>query len=105
MTAIAGAVRVQGHNLLKAFIGRARENKAAVEIEYMSSTSGEVCELFNGRGIVRTMGRPNIAQVIVFPSTFSLLEEKEPSCGIHTLQSAEEKNILVKEGKLPVLCV
>jgi hypothetical protein len=86
MTAIAGAIRVQGHKFLKAFIGRARENEAAAEIEYMSSTSAEVGELFNGRGIVRTMGQPEIAQFIVFPD--ELLKEKRgaqnQSYGIHT---------------------
>ncbi|GKU04917.1 serine threonine protein phosphatase [Fusarium langsethiae] len=51
MTAISGAIRVQGHNFFKAVIGRARENHAAAEIEYMSSTSTEVCELYNGEGI------------------------------------------------------
>ncbi|KAM0543002.1 hypothetical protein ACHAO7_009605 [Fusarium culmorum] len=53
MTAIAGAIRVEGRPVLKAFIGRARENKAAAEIEYMSSTSAEVGELFNGKDDVR----------------------------------------------------
>ncbi|KAG9495842.1 hypothetical protein J7337_012400 [Fusarium musae] len=75
MRAIAGAIRVQGDKFLKAFIGRARENKAAAEIEYMSSTSAKVGELFNGRGIVRTMGQPEIAQFIVFPD--ELLKEKK----------------------------
>ncbi|KAK2931230.1 SPRY domain [Fusarium oxysporum f. sp. vasinfectum] len=100
MTAIAGAIRVQGHKFLKAFIGRARENKAAAEIEYMSSTSAEVGELFNGRGIVRTMGQPEIAQFIVFPD--ELLKEKKgaqnQSYGIHTLKSASQEGILCKEG-------
>ncbi|EWZ81514.1 hypothetical protein FOWG_14519 [Fusarium oxysporum f. sp. lycopersici MN25] len=100
MTAIAGAIRVQGHKFLKAFIGRARENKAAAEIEYMSSTSAEVGELFNGRGIVRTMGQPEIAQFIVFPD--ELLKEKNgaqnQSYGIHTLKSASQEGILCKEG-------
>ncbi|SCO90430.1 uncharacterized protein FRV6_14558 [Fusarium oxysporum] len=100
MTAIAGAIRVQGHKFLKAFIGRARENKAAAEIEYMSSTSAEVGELFNGRGIVRTMGQPEIAQFIVFPD--ELLKEKKgaksQSYGIHTLKSASQEGILYKEG-------
>ncbi|KAF4999887.1 hypothetical protein FGRMN_2125 [Fusarium graminum] len=67
MTAITGAIRVEGRGVLKAFIGRARENKAAAEIDYMSSTSAEVGELFNGKGIVRTMGQSKIAQFIVFP--------------------------------------
>ncbi|KAF5569528.1 serine threonine phosphatase 6 regulatory ankyrin repeat subunit A [Fusarium phyllophilum] len=100
MAAIAGAIRVQGHKFLKAFIGRARENKAAAEIEYMSSTSAEVGELFNGRGIVRTMGQPEIAQFIVFPD--ELLKEKKgaqnQSYGIHTLKSASQEGILYKEG-------
>ncbi|CVL09843.1 uncharacterized protein FPRN_13401 [Fusarium proliferatum] len=100
MTAIAGAIRVQGHKFLKAFIGRARENKAAAEIEYMSSTSAEVGELFNGKGIVRTMGEPEIAQFIVFPD--ELLKEKKgaqnQSYGIHTLKSASQEGILYKEG-------
>lgn len=56
MTAIAGAIRVQGDKMLKAFIGRTRENYAATEIDFMSSTSNEVCELSNGKDIIRTMG-------------------------------------------------
>ncbi|KAF5549707.1 serine threonine phosphatase 6 regulatory ankyrin repeat subunit A [Fusarium napiforme] len=100
MTAIAGAIRVQGHKFLKAFIGRARENKAAAEIEYMSSTSAEVGELLYGRGIVRTMGQPEIAQFIVFHD--ELLKEKKgaqnQSYGIHTLKSASQEGILYKEG-------
>ncbi|KAF4954261.1 hypothetical protein FGADI_5386 [Fusarium gaditjirri] len=43
---------------------------AAAEIDFMSSTSAEVGELFNGKGIVRTMGRSDIAQFIVFPGSF-----------------------------------
>lgn len=98
MTAIAGAIRVEGRPVLKAFIGRARENKAAAEIEYMSSTSAEVGELFNGRGIVRTMGKSNIAQFIVFQTGF---DSNKTTYGIHTLQSAAEEgqDVLKKEGK------
>ncbi|PCD24237.1 hypothetical protein FGRA07_11216 [Fusarium graminearum] len=96
MTAIAGAIRVEGRPVLKAFIGRARENKAAAEIEYMSSTSAEVGELFNGRGIVRTMGQSNIAQFIVFQTGFY---SNKTTYGIHTLQSAAEEgqDVLKKE--------
>ncbi|KAF0640929.1 hypothetical protein FPSE5266_00694 [Fusarium pseudograminearum] len=88
MTAIAGTIRVEGRPVLKAFIGRARENKAAAEIEYMSSTSTEVGELFNGRGIVRTMGQSNIAQFIVFTPAFN---SDKTTFGIHTLESATQK--------------
>ncbi|CAG2009707.1 unnamed protein product [Fusarium graminearum] len=92
MTAIAGAIRVEGCSVLKAFIGRARENKSAAEIEYMSSTSAEVGELFNGKGIVRTMGQSKIAQFIVFPKDFNSgrIEFRE-TLGIHTLYSATEE--------------
>lgn len=41
LTAIVGAIRVGGPTWLKAIIGRARENRAAAEIELMSSTSHE----------------------------------------------------------------
>jgi hypothetical protein len=41
VTAIVGAIRVGGPVWLKAVIGRARENRAAAEIELMSSTSHE----------------------------------------------------------------
>ncbi|KAF4460772.1 hypothetical protein FALBO_12442 [Fusarium albosuccineum] len=60
VTVITSAIRVQGMQVAKAFIGRARENRALAEIELMSSTSGEVCELFNGNSIVRAMALETI---------------------------------------------
>lgn len=39
ITALVGAIRVDGPVWLKAVIGRSRENRAAAEIELMSSTS------------------------------------------------------------------
>lgn len=107
LTAITGAIRVQGPRIAKSFIGRARENRAVAGLELMSSTSGEVCELFNGKAIIRAMGKPKIAQIIVFPRAYNklrddyrILDSKEQgpsipdetdidfSCGIHTLQTA-----------------
>ncbi|XPS75928.1 hypothetical protein M3J09_007992 [Ascochyta lentis] len=67
LTAITGAIRVQGPRIAKSFIGRGRENRALAEIELMSSTSKEVCELFNGKSIIRAMGRPKLAQILVYP--------------------------------------
>jgi len=55
ITAMIGAIRVGEPAWLRAVIGRARENKAASEIELMSSTSHEVGELWNGEAIVRTL--------------------------------------------------
>lgn len=107
LTIITGAIRVQGPRIAKSFIGRARENRALVELELMSSTSHEVCELSNGNSIIRVIGKPEIAQFFIFPSEYNTLEAKyrdvdlsnratqdsksaigDKSCGIHTLQSA-----------------
>jgi hypothetical protein len=65
MTAVVGAIRVGGPTWLKALIGRARENRAVVESELMSSTSHEVCELWNGQQIVRIMGEGEIREFII----------------------------------------
>ncbi|KAH7318070.1 hypothetical protein B0I35DRAFT_478607 [Stachybotrys elegans] len=51
ITAVVSAIRVGGPSWLKAIIGRARENLAAAEADLMSSTSEEVCELWNGREV------------------------------------------------------
>ncbi|KAF5868333.1 putative ankyrin repeat protein [Botrytis fragariae] len=64
ITAIIGAIRVGGPPHLRALIGRARENKASAELDFMSSTSHEVSELWNGEGIVRTMGKGKVKQII-----------------------------------------
>lgn len=68
LTAISGAIRVGGASWLKRLIGRAREGKASVEIELMSSVSQEVCELWNGQSIVRSTGQPQAKQIIHIPS-------------------------------------
>ncbi|KAK3346333.1 hypothetical protein B0T25DRAFT_461123, partial [Lasiosphaeria hispida] len=65
ITAIVGAIRVGGPSWLKAIIGRARESRAIPESELMSSTSNEVCELWNGQEIVRVMGSGPIREFII----------------------------------------
>ncbi|KAJ2906600.1 ankyrin repeat [Zalerion maritima] len=65
VTAIVGAIRVGGPHWLKAMIGRARESRAMAEAELMSSTSHEVCELWNGQEIVRIMGEGPIREFII----------------------------------------
>ncbi|KAF4436576.1 ankyrin repeat protein [Fusarium austroafricanum] len=67
ITAIVGAIRVAGPSWLKAIIGRARESRAIPEAELMSSTSHEVCELWNGHEIVRVMGKGPIREFILLP--------------------------------------
>ncbi|KAJ3540951.1 hypothetical protein NM208_g4824 [Fusarium decemcellulare] len=115
ITAIASAIRIQGPQVARAFIGRARENRALAEIELMSSTSGEVCELFNGSSIVRAMGKPKIAQFLIFPREYDELEQqyeafdqaamysgpapKDKSCGIHSLVTATSRESSLMECK------
>lgn len=65
ITAIVSAIRVGGPQWLKAIIGRARESRAAAEAELMSSTSNEVCELWNGQQIVRVTGSGPIREFII----------------------------------------
>ncbi|KAH7244825.1 hypothetical protein B0J15DRAFT_537647 [Fusarium solani] len=112
ITAITAAIRVQGMQVAKAFVGRARENRALAEIELMSSTSGEVCELFNGNSIVRAMVKPKVEQYLIFPNEYDALEEKykrsddageeleDKSCGIHSLRTATSREL--GESKLMV---
>ncbi|OAL54770.1 hypothetical protein IQ07DRAFT_501735 [Pyrenochaeta sp. DS3sAY3a] len=73
---VTGAIRVQGPRLAKSSIGRGRENRALAEIELMSSTSNEVCELFNGKSIIRVMGKPMIAQILMYPIEYEALKKK-----------------------------
>ncbi|CAM1508997.1 Fc.00g027360.m01.CDS01 [Cosmosporella sp. VM-42] len=64
ITIIVSAIRVGGPSWLKAIIGRARENLAVAEMELMSSTSKEVCELWNRQEVVRCMGSAPVAEFI-----------------------------------------
>ncbi|KAK4226433.1 hypothetical protein QBC38DRAFT_231110 [Podospora fimiseda] len=57
-TIVVSAIRVGGGPMLKAIVGRDRKEKALVEQELLSSTSDEVCEMWNGSSIVRTRGKP-----------------------------------------------
>ncbi|KAH6847821.1 hypothetical protein B0I37DRAFT_152071 [Chaetomium sp. MPI-CAGE-AT-0009] len=64
ITVIVSAIRVGGPSWLKAVIGRARENLAVAEADLMSSTSKEVCELWNGQEVVRCMGSAPVSEFI-----------------------------------------
>ncbi|KPM38032.1 hypothetical protein AK830_g8536 [Neonectria ditissima] len=61
---IVSAIRVGGPIWLKAVVGRARENTSTAEMELMSSTSHEVCELYNGKSLVRCQGSAPIWEYI-----------------------------------------
>ncbi|KAF5653881.1 ankyrin repeat [Fusarium sp. NRRL 25303] len=64
ITTIVSAIRVDGPPWLKAIIGRSRENLSAAEMELMSSTSQETCELWNGRDVVRCQGKAPVTEFI-----------------------------------------
>ncbi|KAL6706976.1 hypothetical protein ACN47E_004926 [Coniothyrium glycines] len=88
-TIVAG-IRVAGPLWMRALIGRARESRGSVELEVMSSTSRDVGELWNGEAIVRSVGRPSVAQLVLIRNE---MHNKE-TCGLYTLQTA------LKEGKM-----
>ena len=71
ITAITSAIRVGGPSYLKAIIGRAREGEGVVEVELMSSTSTDVCELWNGNGVIRVLGSTPIVELFYLEHTRS----------------------------------
>ncbi|CAZ85709.1 unnamed protein product [Tuber melanosporum] len=90
VTAILSAVRVGGPNWLKAVVGRARGSRAVAEVELMSSTSHEVCELWNGEAIVRVMGSPEVAEILYFKDG----TDGQGGPRFLTLEAAKENGIL-----------
>ncbi|UKZ83099.1 hypothetical protein TrVFT333_010902 [Trichoderma virens FT-333] len=92
ITTIVSAIRVAGPAWLRSFIGRARENLQAAEIDVMSSTSKEVCELWNGNSVVRCPGSADISQFICLVSKEIDTESPFNTMNIKyiTLKDAEE---------------
>lgn len=109
ITIITGAIRVAGPQAAKAIIGRARENRALAEAEVMSSISHDVCEMFNGRSIIRAIGKPKIAHFLIYPphsghpgakkGLFPVKMNLDNTCGIHTIKTACESGLIKREGK------
>ncbi|RFU74300.1 ankyrin repeat [Trichoderma arundinaceum] len=99
ITIVVSAIRVAGPAWLKSFIGRARENTSAAEIEIMSSTSKEVCELWNGQSVVRCPGSADICQFIcLIPKGLGVetLSKSQTSFQYETLEHAKDKELLVE---------
>ncbi|KAL6811660.1 hypothetical protein V8C40DRAFT_270875 [Trichoderma camerunense] len=67
ISTITAVIRVCGSSSLRAFIGRAQEGQGTTEAELCTSTSADVCELFNKGGITRVLGRPDIIELIYIP--------------------------------------
>lgn len=102
VTIMTSAIRVGGPTWLKAIIGRARENLSAAELELMSSTSDEACELWNGRSIIRCQGSADIWQFIcLVPKSMPLANGQavHPRIDFRTLEEALEHRLIREVGK------
>jgi hypothetical protein len=65
ITIIIAAIRVGGPSWFRSIIGRAREARADVEAELMSSTSAEVCELWDGQQVARVVADGPVCEFII----------------------------------------
>ncbi|KAL8786376.1 MAG: hypothetical protein Q9195_008241 [Heterodermia aff. obscurata] len=64
LTGIVSAIRIGGYPWLRAIVGRAAESRAAAGLELTSATSSSICELWDGKSVVRVHGAPNILTVV-----------------------------------------
>ncbi|KAK4203488.1 ankyrin repeat-containing domain protein [Triangularia verruculosa] len=95
ITIVVGAIRIGGPPWLKAIIGRGRENLAVAEAELMSSTSREVCELWNGQQIVRVMGEgPTREFVILLPEQYHDLAQYHDGDGPNSKMAEVEVEVM-----------
>lgn len=94
ITAIVSAIRVGGSPKLRSLVGRAKESRGQVEAELMSSTSSDVCELWNGEGVVRVLGRPVLLQLVYEKPSGGGSETK-----IYTFEDAISKSRYQEKGK------
>jgi hypothetical protein len=90
LTAVVSAIRVCGSPSLRAFIGRAQEGGGNAEAELCSSTSRDVCELYNNGGIARVFGRPKILEVVYDPTAKQKFTDG--TAGIYTFREFVKKN-------------
>lgn len=64
LTIVVGAIRVSGYSWIRTLIGRAREPSSASEIEFLSSTSNDVCETWDKKGVTRKANGQRIKAVL-----------------------------------------
>ncbi|KAF2137783.1 uncharacterized protein K452DRAFT_98323 [Aplosporella prunicola CBS 121167] len=95
LTAVVSAIRVCGTPSLRAFIGRAQEGGGSAEAELCSSTSRDVCELYNNGGIARVFGRPKLLEFVHITKPpdedFYLPGSETPTAGIHASKEYFDK--------------
>ncbi|KAF1364114.1 hypothetical protein EJ07DRAFT_100393 [Lizonia empirigonia] len=102
VTAVVSVIRVCGGKWLRSFIGRAQEGNAAVEAELCTSTSKDICEVFNSGGITRTLGRAKILEIIRVPqpkdrsaNSKDDLRNKEYKSAESVTRKSSEKNAFI----------
>lgn len=83
LTGVVSAIRLGGYAWLRATVGRAAESRAAAGLELTSATSSGICELWDGKSVVRTQGTASILSVLFLdhkstPTRPSIEGESEP---------------------------
>lgn len=103
LTAVVSAIRVCGSAPLRAFVGRAQEGGGNAEAELCSSTSRDVCELYNNGGIARVFGRPKILEIVFEPNAREVVERLDTGndAGIHTFQEYVKRPSSQEEWVIP----
>ncbi|KAJ5641883.1 hypothetical protein N7490_005883 [Penicillium lividum] len=71
--------------ILTAVVSAIREGAGNAEAELCSSTSRDVCELYNSGGIARVFGRPKILEVVHDPK-HDFSNPEDVTAGIYTFQ-------------------
>lgn len=105
ITAIIGAIRVAGTPKMRALVGRAKESRGEVEADLMSSTSADVCELWNGEGVVRVLGRPILLELIhldldkVNATRTDDQKLSEQSAGLYIFRDAINRGLYQEKGR------
>jgi hypothetical protein len=71
----------------------------------MNSTSDEVGELWNGQTTVRTLGSPDVKQLIFMKDLKSQYSESTESCfGLYSMEAAEAEDRIRREGTEKYYC-
>jgi hypothetical protein len=86
LTQIVFEIRVYGSPSLRAFIGRVQEGRGNSEGGLCSSTSRDVCELYDYGDIARVFGHPKILEVI----NISPMEQRENNIRVSRIYLKEE---------------
>lgn len=111
-TVILAAIRVGGYHFLRVVIARSTEKEAVVERDLLSSTSRQVCELWDGKKVVRSeAAKPSIQELIYFNEKWYtlgdamlhgiLLNSKDTNTKKPERRREDEENLLEKEDTLP----